>query len=279
MQVHEPFRRGFTLIELLVAMAIIGILVALLIPAVQSARASARRVRCQSRLHQLGLALHNYHDVHRSLPTGSYVVGPAFVPFSGWGWGAMLLPHLEQPALYGEADFHLGTAVGANRDVIQQSVPFWHCPSDPAPLTISVSLPGEGTIPVASGNYCGVEPVLDAMSSLRLGEVTDGLSQTMFLGERVYQPSESGSLEFTSSWIGQVASETDTVSQSIPHLPARSTVPINVALDFPQCFSSHHTGGAQFTFGDGSTRFLSETMDGDVFEALGTPSGGEATSF
>ncbi len=279
MQVIERVRRGFTLIELLVAMAVIGILVALLIPAVQSARASARRMRCQSRLHQLGLALHNYHDVHLKLPAGSYVVGPAFRPFSGWGWGAMLLPHLEQPALYDEIDFDLGTAVGANRDVILQSVPFWHCPSDQAPLTISVSLPREGPIPVASGNYCGVEPVLAEMSSMRLDEVSDGLSQTMFIGERVYQPSESGSLEFTSSWIGQVASETDTVSQSIPHLPARSTVFINISLDFPQCFSSRHSGGAQFTFGDGSTRFLSEAMDGDVFQALGTPSGGESASF
>ncbi len=271
--------RGFTLIELLVVLAVIGILIALLLPAVQSARAAARRAQCQGRLSQLGLALHNYHETHRILPAGSYAVGPSFIPFSGWGWGAMLLPHVEQGVLYDTIDFHSGTAVGANRDVIRQPVPFWRCPADPAPATISVVLAGVGSIPVAAGNYCGVEPVLAAMSHTRFRDVTDGLSQTLFIGERVYQPGEFGRPEFTSSWAGQVATETEMVNQSIPHLEAVANIPINTALNFPQAFTSRHAGGANFAFGDGSTRLLNETMDADVFQALGTPDGGETVSF
>src|SRR4029077_5854653 len=105
---------GFTLIELLVSLAIIGVLVALLMPAVQSARASARRIICQNQLPQLGLALPNYHDTHACFPPGSYVKGPSSPIQSGWGWGAMILPSIEQGALYQQINFGKGTAVGSN---------------------------------------------------------------------------------------------------------------------------------------------------------------------
>ena len=98
-------KRGFTLIELLVTISIFAILMALLLPAVQSAREAARRSDCQSRLKQWGLALHNYHDLHQILPPGSITVGPAFLPFSGWGWQALTLPQVEQSSLYGQIDF------------------------------------------------------------------------------------------------------------------------------------------------------------------------------
>jgi prepilin-type N-terminal cleavage/methylation domain-containing protein len=271
--------RGFTLVELLVALAVIGILIALLLPAVQSARAAARRMQCQSRLHQLGLALHNYHDTFDVFPAGSYAIGPSFRTLSGWGWGSMLLPQIEQSALYNSIDFHVGTAVGANRDVIRQPVPFWQCPADTAPVEISVSMSNGDQVFIASGNYCGVEPMLAAMSAMRMRDMTDGASQTLIIGERVYQPSLAGSFEFTSSWAGQAATETEISPQSIPHLEATESTAINLALDFPQCFSSRHTGGSQFTFGDGATKLLNESMDVGVFEALGTPSGGEAVSF
>lgn len=271
--------RGFTLIELLTVMAVIGILTALALPAVQFARASARRVQCQNQLRQLCLALHSYHDLHQSLPAGSYTVGPFFRPFSGWGWGAMILPQIEQQPLYEAIDFRFNTAVGPNRDVIRQQVPLWLCPTDVSPVTISVPLSNSEIIRVAAGNYCGVEPVLAEMSHTRLGDVSDGTSQTLFLGERVFQPSVSGSYEFTSSWVGHVTTETEVIAQSIPHLEASQNTAINLALDYPQCFSSRHAGGAQFAFGDGSARLLNERMDITVFEALGTPSGGESVSF
>ena len=95
-----PLRRraGFTLIELLVVIAIIGVLVALLLPAVQAAREAARRARCLHQLKQIGLALLNYHDAHDALPSG-YTYAPGYRS-GGFGWGAMILPHLEQSPLF-----------------------------------------------------------------------------------------------------------------------------------------------------------------------------------
>ena len=80
---------GFTVVELLVVIAVIGILIALLMPAVQQSREAARRTQCRSRLHQLSLAIHNYEDTHQTYPIGAITVGPSFRPLSGWGWGAM----------------------------------------------------------------------------------------------------------------------------------------------------------------------------------------------
>src|SRR5690349_8266006 len=154
----EPrqFRRGFTLVEMLVSLAIIGVLLALILPAVQQSRAAARRAACTNHLRQLCLALHNYHDLHQVLPAGSYVRGPSFPTESGWGWGAMILPYVDQAPLNNRIDFNVGTAVGSNRAIIGKQVRLWSCPADAAMDQISVSLPGYPDVEVATGNYCGV---------------------------------------------------------------------------------------------------------------------------
>ncbi|WP_146504208.1 DUF1559 domain-containing protein [Rubinisphaera italica] len=123
-------RRGFTLIELLVVIAIIAILVALLLPAVQQAREAARRSSCKNNLKQLALAMHNYHDVHSVFPRANFekVGGNAYRGFSAQ---AMLLPFLEQSALYDQFNFSLMADEGVNNTAKQNTIAAFLCPSDP----------------------------------------------------------------------------------------------------------------------------------------------------
>src|SRR5262245_21226611 len=134
--------RAFTLVELLVVIAIIGVLVALLLPAVQMARESARRMRCANQLKQFGTAIHNYHDNYNSFPIGHMFRGifdgdPLDGDGgSGFGWGAAILPYIEQSALYGQFNFSLPItdyAVSRNLSLAQTHLPLFTCPSDLKP--------------------------------------------------------------------------------------------------------------------------------------------------
>lgn len=131
--------RGFTLVELLVVIAIIGVLVALLLPAIQAAREAARRTQCQNQMRQLGIALQNHHDVRKRLPAGEFwynkdTTGATF-NVSGWGWLPRILPYIEQTQLYDQAHFDkhpTQNALGVfNRTVIRTDVPGLLCPSNP----------------------------------------------------------------------------------------------------------------------------------------------------
>jgi prepilin-type N-terminal cleavage/methylation domain-containing protein len=270
---------GFTLIELLVSISILSILIALLLPAVQSAREAARRSDCQSRLKQWGLALHNYHDLHGILPPGSVSVGPAFAPLSGWGWQALALPQIEQSTLYLQCDFSVHNARGSNRGVIERTIPIARCPSDTGDDIYELKLPGYPDVRVATGNYVGSGEVLHGLSNTRFAHVTDGLSQTLLLGERNIHPGTDGTVPFTSSWCGIISERDITISNSSPFVYAVRTRPINSSSTSPMVFSSRHVGGAQFAFGDGGVRFVSNSIDGDVLEALGTPNGGESVTY
>src|SRR5262245_10843060 len=124
-------RKGFTLIELLVVISVISILIGLLLPAVQKVREAAARIQCQNNLHQIGLALHNYHDAKQAFPPG-YV---ATVPYTdgatdttpGWGWAAYLLPYIEQDNLFRQLNFNQPVQ---NSPAIQTMVKPYLCPSD-----------------------------------------------------------------------------------------------------------------------------------------------------
>jgi prepilin-type N-terminal cleavage/methylation domain-containing protein len=272
-------RRGFTLIELLVVVAVLAILMSLTMPAVQQAREAMRRTDCQQRMRQFGVALHNYHESHNVLPPGSIVLGPSFKTLSGWGWAAMVLPEIDQAPLYSHLNFSLGTAVGTNRNWIGVSVPLMRCPSDPAPDQLTVILEGHPDAVCATGNVVGCEGMLSHLSHTRFRDVSDGLSQTFLLGERLFHKEVAGSLPFTSSWCGYVSESDLYVFNSTPHVAASPLAQINRSASTPGNFSSQHPAGVNFAMGDGSIRFVSESIDHGIFEALGTPSGGEAVEF
>jgi len=203
-------RRGFTLIELLVVIAIIAILIALLLPAVQQAREAARRTSCKNNLKQFGLALHNYHDAHRTLPPG-YVYKPdrSSTPPSngaGFSWGAMVLPFLEQANVYQLFDWNVPIYAPVNKTARERHLPVFLCPSDPVSENGFVEV---GPLPeryaMASYAACFGTPDLDENQEQRKGlfsrnsrtrfaDATDGLSSTLMVGERVNGPFRNGAL-------------------------------------------------------------------------------------
>ncbi len=295
------FRRsGFTLIELLVVIAIIAILIALLLPAVQQAREAARRTQCRNNLKQLGLALHNYHDIHLMFPPGFIADGPgtavAHDGLSGIGWGALLLPQLEQTNLWNQFDANVSIADPVNDEFRRNPLSVFRCPSDPQPDSWEIedeSMPGTvladlpianyigvfgtveldgcenaaGTAPVAANGQCVSDGSLYHNSSVRLRDFTDGTSSTFVVGERL----TNIDLGWFSTWVGRVP-EGEEAFQRI--LGSLDHTPNSPSAHFDD-FSSHHTGGAHFVFGDGSVHFTSGNIDLTVYQSLGTIRGGE----
>lgn len=274
-------RAGFTLIELLVVIGIIGMLVAILLPAVQSAREAARRSTCQAHLRQFGLALHSYHATHEMFPAGSYSAGPAFAVESGWGWGAMVLPYIEETAIYEQIDFNTETAVGSNRNAVFNTVDISYCPSDVSPRRVNVRHPSllEPDVEVAAGNYMGVEPFLAAFSTTRMSSIVDGASMTLFVGEQRYEYSVDFDESSTSSWCGFVSFSDEMSDVSLPHQVANEFTQINDATAGARTFSSLHPGGAIFAFADGHVRLISQSIDVDTYIGMGTGDGNELVEF
>jgi prepilin-type N-terminal cleavage/methylation domain-containing protein/prepilin-type processing-associated H-X9-DG protein len=188
-------RRAFTLIELLVVIAIIGILVGLLLPAVQQVRSAAARMQCANNLKQIGLALHSYHDSYKMFPSGyidgntSSLLTPDNDVGPGWGWASMILPYLEQGNVYNQINFKVTVATGVNTQISQMALPIFQCPADGNQQTCVLwnwnTYPNPPTTLVAHGNYVGCNGWLECFNGAggsdtggggSAGNGTDGLS-------------------------------------------------------------------------------------------------------
>jgi prepilin-type N-terminal cleavage/methylation domain-containing protein/prepilin-type processing-associated H-X9-DG protein len=245
-------RRGFTLIELLVVIAIIAVLIGLLLPAVQKVREAAARTSCKNNLHQFGLAMHMYHDTNHAFP-------PAFAKPSNYGWSVWLLPYVEQQNLFNIIN-PLGTNISLNANTtLKLSV--CNCPSDPASSTVNTYFGG-----YAKSNYVVSEQVSDGGSAISMSTVTDGLSNTIMIGERDMQK------QVGAAWPGR--DTTKSVLSGVEVVIGRPTWPINTpfaAMPDSNCtrfaFSSYHVGGANFAFCDGSVHYLVNSLATDPTQA------------
>ncbi len=268
--------RGFTLVELLVVIAIIGILVALLLPAVQAAREAARRMQCTNNLKQIGLAFHNYHDLQRTFP-------PGWIGRNEFSWGAFVLPNLEQEPLHDQFDFRRPltdnvTGNPTNLVLAQTDLPGYRCPSATGPKNKTPYWQSTGAIGAltdqATANYIGSFGPLQIGPSAynqawgfmtrnetrRFRDLLDGTSNIMALGERA--PTRNNGDE-DSYWAGLSADSDDWDHKVLGITFDR----LNGTVD-PAGFSSRHPGGAVFALADGSTRFVSETIEEQTYKDL-----------
>jgi prepilin-type N-terminal cleavage/methylation domain-containing protein len=297
---RSPVRRAFTLIELLVVIAIIAVLIALLLPAVQQAREAARRTQCKNNLKQIGLALHNYHDVFKMFPSGWIAVDDTGAPSahegtSGVGWGTMILPYIEQANVYRQFNASLPLTDPLNGPFLRNQIPGFKCPSDPQQDYFAIYEEGggalltelpianyigsfgpeeldgcensAGTLPVMTDGTCKGSGVFHHNSSVRIAWITDGTTNSLMVGERRTNPK----LGWFSSWPGMIAEG----EEAFQRVCGSADHPPNDPSAHFDDFSSHHTGGAHFCLGDGSVRFLSENIDKTVYQSLSTIQGSE----
>ncbi|WP_459555879.1 DUF1559 family PulG-like putative transporter [Lacunimicrobium album] len=303
-------KSGFTLIELLVVIAIIATLVALLLPAVQQAREAARRSSCKNNLKQIGLALHNYHDTFNVLPPGYMRRDYSYGTFDGpgWGWGTFILPQLEQNAMYDslQIDKQILTESPAILPFSQTPLSVYRCPSVPGGNLNEGLMSASATAGIALSTYKGVfgnnntqfndstddcplflgscisgeNGSFGPNSSVRFRDITDGLSNTVMIGEIARgingrKDSTGVLIDYKGSvWAGlstQASRSNVAVFQTLRGITASGAVETGYRLNGTNThsFSSHHKGGAQFLLGDGAVRFVSENIDGLLTNYIG----------
>jgi prepilin-type N-terminal cleavage/methylation domain-containing protein/prepilin-type processing-associated H-X9-DG protein len=294
--------RGFTLVELLVVIAIIGVLVALLLPAIQAAREAARRTQCASNLKQIALAMQNHHAARQRFPAGwAENNDPQLdrrLPFAGWG--LLLLPYVEQRPLFDQFDLsqklHAGSPGGAvdNLDLIGVSLPLYRCPSDLGPPTEEYPA-YSGFYPeipalavsnyVGSGTNCdpcyygqfqpgdthpfgcprGVTGVFFRNSETTIGQITDGTSHTLLVGERANDVRYGQ--KSTAYWAGPPGAVSNKLACWAGLMTAASRHTYGSGPERNQMINGHiyglsgsHPGGVQAGFADGSVRFVGENL-------------------
>ena len=312
---RQSARRAFTLIELLVVIAIIAVLIALLLPAVQSAREAARRISCFNNLKQIGIALHNYHDVHNAFPPGyasnwkrdAGDEGTAEDDIGhGWGWASMILPQMEQRNVYNAINFGLTMTYPANDTAQLLRINGYLCPSDnPKPLVPVRDEENTRTVyTVGSANYVGSfgtgeigeapgrgDGLFFRNSHVSFRDITDGSSQTFAIGERSHDLSYvTWTGRAIGGWLFTTASFEGGRNKFNPDPEESFTMvlgPIgtenlprtpNYPAAHVEDYRSWHPGGVNFLFGDGSVRFIKNQISEPIYQALATRAKGEILS-
>lgn len=298
-------RSGFTLIELLVVIAIIAVLVAILLPAVQQAREAARSSSCRNNLKQIALGLHNYLDTTGGvIPRGvNHTSGPSCCCVTDNGQvghtiHSMLLPYIDQGTLYAKIDFGKRSNDTANQFAWQTRIPTFICPSslDPTPLANGAqphNYPAAGTAhgyglcgrhgsATTNGIFASQWGLLDegppvslVAPSLTIGKIKDGLSSTMVFSE--FASGLAGILpvgtQMGQSWFqpNYASTEYSVMVNATPN----NSVPTYTTTANYGTVRSYHTGGVHGAMMDGSVRFVSNSIAGNIWVAVNTPQGGE----
>jgi prepilin-type N-terminal cleavage/methylation domain-containing protein/prepilin-type processing-associated H-X9-DG protein len=302
--------RAFTLVELLVVIAIIGVLVALLLPAVQAAREAARRSQCMNNLKQLALAVHNYHDTFLVFPISISPWGEGSAPTpqrNGKGWIVSTLPYFEQGPLYDKfslyfnGDMFSGGAIATNtvqcRDLMRTKLKTLQCPTDPDHNKTSTVQYQWSGIEVARTNYKGVlgDHRMGGMGSIHPSPTPDchnGLSCNGTFYRNDYQEPVKLALitdgtAFT-FMLGEDVMKFNNHSTAFYsngdyascHGPPNFMPKPPDANNWPNAmtFRSLHPGGVQFAWCDGAVRFVQQNINYDTYRFLATKAGGEVAS-
>ncbi|UUO07370.1 DUF1559 domain-containing protein [Blastopirellula sp. J2-11] len=302
----QYWRRGFTLVELLVVIAIIGVLIALLLPAVQQAREAARRMECTNNQKQIGLALHNFHDTHGQFPSGGEIDGDDACSGSKSRarapWTVRILPYMEQNSLYEQFDLTEKFPWGwddayetpdpdqgaVNQGPAIQVITAYHCPSNPlsdnsTPVLDYLGVMGGGTEAseykaCSSSGFGGSliynNGILYSDSKTGFRDIIDGTTNSFMVGESIYfkgPNSDDETFSWASGWVGgkSAPSGCATVRGINSGPDVLHETEVDLWADSTGTFGSVHPGGALFLLGDASVQFVPETIEINIYRQLG----------
>ncbi|MFO1092704.1 MAG: DUF1559 domain-containing protein [Planctomycetaceae bacterium] len=300
-------RRGFSLIELLVVIAIIGVLVALLLPAVQAAREAARQTQCKNNLKQLGIALHNYESSFQIFPpsstsplgVGAWAYNPAqpLDPTTHLhSFASLILPHIDQSAMYNSVNYNLSALDVSNQKIGSTPIPTYRCPTysgsdfadDPLYKTAIgfdkysvrnyAAMGGRTALSLSPNSGIPPEGIMFPRSNVGMSAIVDGSSATILLVE-TREPHVAAWIDgsfaaLCARWVDPASLTLEGNSVSINHTPYFPAIfpPVPAQTWGP---SSQHAGGAHHLIADGAVKFLSENIDVKLYDALSTCAGDE----